>query len=135
MTKKLIKLKLLDALFIVLEASETEGGFVTEIELNKNHIVYSGHFPGHPVTPGVIQMQIVHELLEKHLKFKIKFVAMKQCKFLKILNPVETSRITVQIQIKQVNGHFDVNASGENNTGIFFKLKADYIPFVPLQLL
>lgn len=99
-------------------------GFSTTIQLNANHIVYSGHFPGHPVTPGVIQMQIVHELLENHLGRNLKLKTIAGCKFLKILNPKETSQIDIIIELNRIDELVSVNALGKNGTDTFFKLTA-----------
>ena len=117
---------LINDLFVVLENRDSEMGFNTTIELNAGHIVYSGHFPGHPVTPGVIQMQIVHELLEKHLCRSVRLTAMTQCKFLKILNPVDTPRIVIHIELNQISELLNIKARGENGADIFFKINSAY---------
>jgi 3-hydroxyacyl-[acyl-carrier-protein] dehydratase len=119
-------LKLINDFFIVLETSVSNNGFIITIDLNPAHIVYAGHFPGHPVTPGVIQMQIVHELLEKQLSRVLKLISMPQCKFLKILNPEETLRMTIHIEMNIIEELLNVKARGENGTDIFFKLNAVY---------
>ena len=110
----------------MLGTSVSEVGFITTIELNPGHIVYSGHFPGHPVTPGVIQMQIVHELLEKYFCKNLKLITMLRCNFLKILNPNETSQIVVHIELNRTDELINIKAWGENGTNIFFKLNSVY---------
>ena len=112
----------------MLETSVTDGGFNATISLNSHHIVYAGHFPGHPVTPGVIQMQIVHELLEDHLCGNVKLMEMSKCKFQKILNPDETSKLNVHIEIRRLDELLAINAWGEYEKDIFFKLNAVYLP-------
>jgi 3-hydroxyacyl-[acyl-carrier-protein] dehydratase len=119
-------LTLINDLFVVLETSDSEAGFITTIELNPGHIVYSGHFPGHPVTPAVIQMQIVHELLEKYFCKNLKLITMNRCKFLKILNPNETSRVVIHVELTRIDEHLNIKARGENGTDIFFKLNSVY---------
>ncbi|MEO8764228.1 MAG: hypothetical protein ABI416_08070 [Ginsengibacter sp.] len=117
---------LINDLFVVLEKRDSEMGFSTTIELNAGHIIYSGHFPGHPVTPGVIQMQMVQELLEKHLCRSVRLTTMSECKFLKILNPVDTPRIVIHIYLNLINEFVNSNAHGEYDAGIFFKMKSVY---------
>ncbi len=119
-------MKLLNDLFAVIETSASEVGFITTIKLNAGHIVYSGHFPGHPVTPAVIQMQIVHELLEKHFCKNLTLITVSQCKFLKILNPVETSQVVIHIEFNLSDELLNIKARGENSTDIFFKLNSSY---------
>ena len=119
-------MKLINDLFVVRETSVSEVGFITTIELNPGHIVYCGHFPGHPVTPGVIQMQIVHELLEKHCCKNLRLITMSRCKFLKILNPNETSRIDVHIEVNRIDELVHIKSRGENGPDIFFRLNSVY---------
>jgi 3-hydroxyacyl-[acyl-carrier-protein] dehydratase len=103
-----------------------EKGFSSDIRLDPEHIVYAGHFPGHPVTPGVIQMFIVHNLLEKHLGKKILLKSVSESKFLKILNPVENSHLTVNVSIDLNEESLKVSASGANKKNVFFRLNATY---------
>ena len=119
-------MKLIDSLFEALESSDTESGFVTTIKLNAAHLVYSGHFPGHPVTPGVIQIQIVHELSENYFQKKLKLLTMPQCKFLKILNPEEASLIVIHVEFTRTDELLNIKASGVDGTDIFLKLNAVY---------
>lgn len=119
-------MKLLGDFFNVLETSGGQNGFSAIIELNARHIIYTGHFPGHPVTPGVIQMQIVHELLEHHFSGKLTLLKMPQCKFLKVLDPDTTTQLNIHIEFTQADNQIMVKARGENEMNIFFKLHAQY---------
>ncbi|HET6769605.1 MAG TPA: hypothetical protein VFH08_19495 [Chitinophagaceae bacterium] len=119
-------MKLINDFFKVLENSASETGFITTIKLNPGHIVYSGHFPGYPVTPGVIQIQIVHELLEEHFQRVLKLSKIYQCKFLKILNPEETSRIVIHIEFTRADELLHIKASGQDGMDFFFKLNSVY---------
>ena len=116
-------MKLINDLFEVVESSTGEAGFITTIKLYPGHIVYVGHFPGHPVTPGVIQIQIIHEILEKHFQRNLKLIKMPQCKFLKILNPNETWQINVRVEFATEEDILHIKAWGENGADIFFQTK------------
>ncbi len=119
-------MKLINDFFKVLETSTGELGFSTTVQLNPEHVVYAGHFPGYPVTPGVMQLQIVHELLEDHFSRKLMLMKMPQCKFLKVLDPNETSQLMIQIEFAWEDDLIMVKARGENEMNIFFKLHAQY---------
>ena len=119
-------MKLINNFFRVLETSIGESGFSSIIKLNPDHIVYTGHFPGHPVTPGVIQLQIVHELLENHFDKNLRLIKMPNCKFLKILNPKEILQLVVHIEFNRIDDELTIKARGENEAAIFFKLNATY---------
>ena len=120
-------MKLMNDFFEILNSFDNTTGFISTIKLNPNHIVYTGHFPGHPVTPGVIQMQIVHELVEQHFNRKLKLKNMPQCKFLKILNPNETTQIDIHIEYEQKEEIVNIKAFGKNESGIYFKFQASLV--------
>ena len=120
-------MKLIDDLFEVISYQGNDSTINACIRLNPGHIIYAGHFPGHPVTPGVIQLQIVHELVEKNFGRKIRLSTMEQCKFLKILNPVEFSELDIQISFTIIGEMLNVVARGEKGGEVFFKLQAVYI--------
>src|SRR5215216_4911169 len=112
-------MKLLNNLFEIIESSVEASGFSVTIRILPDHIVYKGHFPGYPVTPGVIFLQIVHELLESHLKRKIQLVELVRCKFLKIVNPKEQNLATFSVDLISKGSLLYIKAVGNNNSGIF----------------
>ncbi len=116
----------MDDFFEVLENSDTDGAFVATIKLNSGHRIYAAHFPGYPITPGAIQLQIIHELLERHLKIKLKLVAIPQCKFLKVLDPHETSVLAVHIEFTQTKETIDIKAWSKKGPDMFFKMNATF---------
>ena len=124
-------MRLIDDFFCVLESRITESGFAATIRLNPEHVVYTGHFPGFPVTPGVVQLQIVQELLERHLGHPLRLKTMSQAKFLKILNPRETDVITVTVACAEKDGFPLVHARGEGDSEVYFKMQAVYQPKSP----
>lgn len=117
--------------FVKVISLYKQGGLLSaEIELNPLHVIYSGHFPGHPVTPGVIQLQIVNELLEEQLAKKLKLKIMTKCKFLKVVNPMNTPRMTIQIEFVETEDLVNIQAEGKNGGDIYFRLNADYQSWV-----
>lgn len=119
-------MELINDFFKVLEIAPGELGFSATLQLNPDHFVYTGHFPGYPVTPGVIQLQIVQELLENHFGKNLRLSTLQNCKFLKILNPTETLQLVVHIELKRIDNELTIKARGENQAAIFFKLNAAY---------
>ncbi len=130
--------------FYAIESSSIQEGVHTyTIHLNPLHHIFDGHFPGNPVTPGVVQMEIVKELLSTSLKKPMSLDTMGTCKFLAILNPNETPDVTVTLNVSNDDeGNTKVSASiveastptplspqetTEDNTPTsFFKMNAVY---------
>jgi 3-hydroxyacyl-[acyl-carrier-protein] dehydratase len=76
------------------------GQFVITIELNPDHPIYEGHFPGNPVVPGVCQVQMVREGLETLKNIKGTLRSAGNIKFLNVIVPSEHPTLTVRYKVK-----------------------------------
>ncbi|MCE7041524.1 3-hydroxyacyl-ACP dehydratase [Dyadobacter sp. CY312] len=112
-------------LFSITNQTVEEGIILAEIRLNADHQIYEGHFPGSPVTPGVVQLQIVKELLENHLGRKLIMKGMRTCKFLQVINPLETPDIQISIKFEEGES-IEVTTSGSYNGTFYFKAQVVY---------
>ncbi|HTN47062.1 MAG TPA: hypothetical protein VL098_11995 [Flavipsychrobacter sp.] len=74
--------------FYTLDNAHADGNsFSATIRFNAAHAIFSGHFPGQPVVPGVCMIQIVKELLEECMERKILLTQAPQVKFLQLITP------------------------------------------------
>jgi len=55
---------------------------------------FSGHFPGYPILPAVLQLLIAQLLIEEQKGYKIQMTSIEKAKFLSEIRP--NDRITVQ---------------------------------------
>ena len=115
-----------DNLYSIVDISLNEGVILANIELNASHDVYSGHFPGNPVTPGVVQLEIVREILALHFDRSFKLKSMRNCKYLAILNPHINSNVTLRMTVEFVENEC-VSVSGD--------MSAEDITFMKFQSL
>ena len=115
-----------NSLYFITSNELTPESIVSEIRINEDHAIFKGHFPDAPVMPGVVQLQIVKEILEAHLERKLAMKAMRTCKFLEVLNPRKNANIRVGIKYTQSES-LDVIATGEDNGKVFFKMQASYL--------
>lgn len=92
-----------------LDSFINENNTVTAtITINASHKIFEGHFPQQPVLPGVCQLQIVKELVERALNKKVILSEAGVCKFLQMIDPVTTNFLSIII-----NYNFDgVSCSG-----------------------
>ncbi len=99
---------------------------LSEVKLQADHPIFKGHFPDHPIVPGVVQLQIVKELLENFFGKKIRLTGLKTCKFLKAINPHEhhTLRFEISVNIQDI---IYVNVKGWVAEESFLKANLDYI--------
>jgi len=86
---------LLNNLYRIISSSKDDGLSHYVIAFNPDHSIYSGHFPGQPITPGACLAKIVMELLSisKGEEIEPKFIT--NLKFLAPHRPEQ--QITVEI--------------------------------------
>jgi 3-hydroxyacyl-[acyl-carrier-protein] dehydratase len=115
-----------DHLYCVLSCSTAENTLLAKLKLNAADSIYEGHFPEQPITPGVVQMAMVKELIADHLQRKLALKKINNCKFLAILNPTITPAITALIDFSQVDETISVKAVIKTEEQVYLKLKATY---------
>ncbi|MBN1200085.1 MAG: 3-hydroxylacyl-ACP dehydratase [Bacteroidales bacterium] len=95
------------------------------ITLDAAHPIYSGHFPGNPVVPGVCQVRMITEIVSEITQKKMKLLEGDHIKFLSMINPNEHSVLTVDCTLKENEpGIIRVTASISDNEVVFFKCKS-----------
>jgi 3-hydroxyacyl-[acyl-carrier-protein] dehydratase len=107
---------------------ELDNNGVAILELNAAHQIFSGHFPGQPVVPGVCLMQMVKEVLEERLQLKTR---LKQAANLKFISPVDP-RATPELQLNLSYGQSEdglIKASGSMKSGeiVCFKFQGNFV--------
>ena len=73
--------------------------YVATIRLHADHAIFSGHFPGNPVAPGVCMMHILKELVEKAEQKKLCLVCASTVKFTALINPNENPILQFTFEI------------------------------------
>lgn len=107
----------------IIEFSITENQVLAQIKLNPDHEVYGGHFPDQPIVPGVIQLQIIKELMEKAFNKKLLLGEMTFAKFLKMVIPSISPHLTLTIDFKTLEKNFSFSAKIEGGVNVFTKVK------------
>lgn len=104
-----------------------EGTASFNITINDAHEIFDGHFPDNPITPGVMQMEMVKELLSRIVEKELNLVSMGNCKFLAILNPKETPSVDLVFNyVLQEDGQFKVSGQIKKEDVIYLKINAHY---------
>ena len=88
--------------FYVLNSLEPTGAgtYVASIKLNAAHIIFKGHFPGDPITPGVCVVQIIKELSQQIIGAPLAMMNAASIKFVAIINPELTPDLSFAMEIK-----------------------------------
>lgn len=84
-------------IYQITSFQSTDTNIEAIISFNEKHPVFAGHFPGNPIVPGVVQVQIIKELMEKKTGNRLVLIQGKNIKFLSIISPVEKPKVEVRI--------------------------------------
>lgn len=108
--------------------SENENLEATII-FDEKHPVFAGHFPGNPIVPGVIQIQIIKDLFEKGMGQKLLLVQAKNIKFINIISPLKNPGAEIKISFQKNDDQtYTVHASVYSETTTFMKFSGIYKP-------
>ncbi|MEG0500157.1 MAG: hydroxymyristoyl-ACP dehydratase [Rikenellaceae bacterium] len=112
-----------EGLYTIVGNRISENSCHVTVALNRHHKVYSGHFPGHPVLPGVCTLQIIKECLGKIVRKKIRYRGISMCKFTSMIQPTDE-----QLEISFLIGNDNsFTATVQVQDRIMLKLKANFV--------
>lgn len=97
-------MELLNNFYKILNLDESQSDkLMALVKIDKFHSIFKGHFPNHPVTPGVCTMQIIKELTEKWSGKNLMLKTARNVKFMAIINPELNEDVHFDLQFEQVN--------------------------------
>ncbi|MCK5168402.1 MAG: 3-hydroxylacyl-ACP dehydratase [Bacteroidales bacterium] len=113
---------------IELDSSDKEN-VKAIIDLNKEHEIYEGHFPGNPVVPGVCLTQLIKEIMETVENMELSLVYADNIKFMAVVNPEINNRLQIDLKVKYDTEQelIKVNSVTHFNDQIFYKFKGNFI--------
>jgi 3-hydroxyacyl-[acyl-carrier-protein] dehydratase len=118
---------LLPEFYTIVEFKTTDDKIRAVIELNPGHAVYKGHFPGQPVVPGVIQLQIIRELFEKMTGKECMLSKVVSAKYYSMITPAEFPVLDMTIQFKLIEPEeYKVTAQITSGETVFTKVRAGF---------
>ncbi|PKD17167.1 hydroxymyristoyl-ACP dehydratase [Salegentibacter salinarum] len=115
--------------YSVLNSSEENGKQLTQIKINKDHEIYDGHFPGRPVTPGVILMNLFKEEAERRCGCKLQFKKGNNVKFMAVVDPNTDAVLNLETEITEENQEIRLKGIAKNSAGISLKINSLYKKF------
>jgi len=105
-------MKLLQGFYEIIEFNQTADSVSALVKIEKEHSIFKGHFPNHPVTPGVCTMQIIKELSENYCGKELMLKTARNVKFMAIINPEENELVRFDISLEKVDsGEWSVRST------------------------
>lgn len=119
-----------DKFFTIKEHRESENSAEFDVEINAEHPIFNGHFPGDPITPGVCIVQMACDLFSHLQQQRFVVSSLKNAKFMQIIRPLETPEVDFQIsyQLTENQNDYDVKCVVSNSNTTFAKFSFTVSP-------
>jgi len=116
-----------DTLYTIEQLHIHEDTINVQIVLEGTHRIFEGHFPSNPILPGVVQIEIIRELLQLLKEQEVRLSHMANCKHLSIIDPREHAHISLQIKgYNSQNETINIRASIFSDDRLFTKMSATF---------
>jgi 3-hydroxyacyl-[acyl-carrier-protein] dehydratase len=79
----------LKSLYQIDDFKTDKGKFTASLSFDSSHEIFEGHFPGQPVVPGVVLIQILKDLCSSIVGSDVKLVKGTNIKFLNMIDPTD----------------------------------------------
>ena len=86
-----------DYYYTIKNQQTTGDATLFDVALLPDCSVYEGHFPGMPVAPGVCNIQMIKECVERIAGKPLLLESMTQCKFVTMITPAQHRALQVRI--------------------------------------
>jgi 3-hydroxyacyl-[acyl-carrier-protein] dehydratase len=83
---------------IIKQTRISDKEILTQIRINPNHRLFAGHFPGNPVVPGVVSVQLINDILSDALGMELITSEAKNIKFISMIQPQTHSELSISIK-------------------------------------
>ena len=118
-------MKLINDFYHIVATDDSEGKYVCKVKMNAAHNIYSVHFPGNPVTPGVCLVQMVTEILELKFEKRLVLSTAVNIKFKRLVAPNDEPSFVFS-KIVNEDDLLKTIVSIEDEQGQFVKMSLQY---------
>ena len=115
-----------DHFYHLTSTTHQENAIIVVLELNGEHDVFKGHFPGQPVVPGACMLQMVKEILNAELDKNYRLKKADNLKFIAPVDPRVTDDLQLKITYKILDAGLQVNALMSANEVDCFKMQGAF---------
>ena len=113
--------------FDSLKKNDESGAFELPFTILKTSEVFKGHFPGQPILPGVVMVEITKRAMEMATAEKLALVEAGNFKFLKMIDPTKVEKASLHFSVSELEDAWKVKAHIGDASGVYFKASATYV--------
>ena len=114
---------LLNDLYLIESQTVTDNFLQVTVKLNADHAIFKGHFPGHPVLPGVCMMEMIAEISGEYLQKSFRISGVPLIKFLRMIDPDKDPVIKLEIKYQPAAEQTLTNGKIFSDSDIFMKFQ------------
>jgi len=100
---------------------------ISIVSIDKNHKVFEGHFPERSILPGVLQLEILKNVLSKFFKTTFKLKLVKNAKYMALILPDEISQFTVEIDYDTTEEGVKAKAIIKDDDKVYLKFSGVFV--------
>jgi 3-hydroxyacyl-[acyl-carrier-protein] dehydratase len=119
---------LLNDLYIIESKTVTDHQILAIVKLNADHAIFKGHFPGHPVLPGVCMMEMISEIMGKILEQSFRISGVPMIKFLRMIDPNRNPTLSMEINYQPAPEYTITNGKIYSGSEVFMKFQLILLP-------
>jgi len=90
--------------FDITARSRQDDALLYHVRLNPDADVYRGHFPGHPVSPGVCSLALIRECTADATGKPWEIRRISRCRFLSLITPQTNPELRIEIRTGDSDG-------------------------------
>lgn len=83
----------------VTRLEQVSDGLVLSLNINKNLAFFPGHFPGHPIVPGVVQLKWAEHFAQQYFSIKGQFTRLEAVKFQHVLTAGTNTKLWLSYSV------------------------------------
>lgn len=103
------------------------GTTLFHISLLPDSVVYEGHFPEQPVSPGVCNIQLIKECAEQVAGKPLWMNNLQQCRLTTLITPLEYPTVEVRLLLEEKEAGYKLKATLGKEENIYLDMKAELI--------
>lgn len=103
------------------------GTTLFHISLLPDSVVYEGHFPEQPVSPGVCNIQLIKECAEQVAGKPLWMNNLQQCRLTTLITPLKYPTVEVRLLLEEKEAGYKLKATLGKEENIYLDMKAELI--------
>lgn len=112
--------------YTVSKTETSDSKHITSLKINKEHEIYNGHFPGRPVTPGVVLMLLFKEEVQRLSGKTLQLVRANNVKFTAVFDPTDNNELILESEIEETGEFINLKGIAKKEEGIVLKINSLY---------